>query len=327
MIPRTQHDMTKEQQSFDITDARPRCDAPDNVILTLTLTGTGTPLAAPGRAGAGVLVECGDTRLQVDTGRGTVLRLAELGLDCTELQAVLLTHHHSDHVMDLADVLITRWVRGATWPLPIVAPAGPASRFVEHVLDAFADDIDVRTRHGRRGGPPQFTCHTFEASPTPVPVWSDGVVEVDAVTVRHEPVVPAVAYRIRAGGREIVVSGDTRVCDEIECLAAEAAVLVHEVVRVEPVHQTGMHHVAEYHAEARALGAMAKRIGVGALVLTHLEPSPTTSSEAGHFADDVRAGGYEGELLVGTDLASVRVHAGGAVEFDRSAALAIGQPS
>lgn len=301
----------------------PRSDA----AITVTLTGTGTPLSAPGRAGAGVLVECGETIMQFDAGRGTVLRLAEAGLDCTELKSVFISHHHSDHVMDLADILITRWVRGATWPLPVVAPAGPASRFVEHALDPFVDDIDARIRHGKRSGPPLFSSRPFEARPTPTSVWSNGTVEVDAVTVHHEPVVPAVAYRVRAGPVAMVMSGDTRVCHEVEELARGADLLVHEAVRVGPVHDSGMHHVAVYHAEARALGAMAKRIGLRALVLTHLEPSPRSDDDAERFADDVRAGGYQGALLVGTDLARARVHADGTVDLDSTPTIAIGEVS
>lgn len=300
-----------------------RVASPD-LEMIVTLTGTGTPLSAPGRAGAGVLVACGNTLLQIDVGRGAVLRLAEIGLDCTELSAVFLTHHHSDHIMDLADVLITRWIRGATWPVPVVAPSGPASRFVEHVLDPFLDDIAVRITHGNRSGPPQFASHPFEAMPVPASVWSNDAVEVEAVTVRHEPVVPAVAYRVRAAGIAVVVSGDTRVCDEIEDLACGAALLVHEVVRAGPVHESGMHHVVTYHAEARSLGAMARRSGVGALMLTHLEPSPSTPDDAERFAEDVRAGGYDGALLVGTDLASAVVQVDGSVAFRTAGSAARG---
>ena len=80
------------------------------MTTTVTLTGTGVPHPSPGRAGAGVLVRSGDVALQFDAGRGTVIRLAEAGIAPHQLSAVFLTHVHSDHVVDLADVAMTRWI-------------------------------------------------------------------------------------------------------------------------------------------------------------------------------------------------------------------------
>ena len=111
---------------------------------TVTLTGTGVPHPSPGRAGAGVLVRRGTTALQFDAGRGTVLRLSEAGCGLHELAALFLTHIHSDHVIDLSDVVLTRWVQGTLHPagaLPIVAVEGEATRFAATMLDPFVDDI------------------------------------------------------------------------------------------------------------------------------------------------------------------------------------------
>ncbi|MGH2931198.1 MAG: MBL fold metallo-hydrolase, partial [Solirubrobacteraceae bacterium] len=55
--------------------------------LRLTVTGSGTPLPCPGRAGPGALVEADGVLLQFDAGRGTVLRLAEAGVNPSALDA------------------------------------------------------------------------------------------------------------------------------------------------------------------------------------------------------------------------------------------------
>lgn len=276
---------------------------------TVTLTGTGTPLPTPGRAGPGALLRCGAWAGQVDAGRGTVLRLAELGMRCPQIELLALTHQHSDHLVGVADLVLTRWVQGEMTPLPVLAPEGPTARFARRVLDLWADDIDVRQRHGGRPNPPALEVLSFEAAPEPVPVWRGCGVEISAVAVRHEPVEDAVAYRFDTADGAVVVSGDTRVCDEIEQLAAGAEVLVHEACRSDVVRASGKDFIAEYHADTERLGAMAERAGVGALVLTHLEPAPLTESDTTAFAEEVRRGGFTGRLVVGEDLTTVPVAA------------------
>src|SRR5262245_55627037 len=103
----------------------------------ITITGTGVPHRAPGRAGPGVLVECGAVRLQFDAGQATSLRLIEAGVPTSQLTALFVTHHHSDHLTGLTDVLFSRWLEshGRFLPLPVIAPAGPAVDFLEKMMD------------------------------------------------------------------------------------------------------------------------------------------------------------------------------------------------
>ncbi|MGI9608975.1 MAG: MBL fold metallo-hydrolase, partial [Acidimicrobiia bacterium] len=68
------------------------------MTTVVTTTGTGTPVASPTRAGAGALVRHGDLALQFDTGRNTLARLVAAGVKTDQLDAVFLTHYHSDHV-------------------------------------------------------------------------------------------------------------------------------------------------------------------------------------------------------------------------------------
>lgn len=272
---------------------------------TVTLTGTGTPLPVPGRAGPGTLVRRGDWAAQVDAGRGTVLRLAELGLGCPDVGLLALTHHHSDHLVGVADLLLTRWVQGAFDPLPVLAPEGPTARFARRVLDGWADDIEIRRRHTGRPAPQGPDVRAFDPPAAPAVVWRSADAEVSAVSVRHEPVEPAVAYRFDTPSGAVVVSGDTRVCAEVETLARGADVLVHEACRSAVVRERGKRFIADYHADTVELGAMAERAGVGTLVLTHLEPAPRTDEDAAAFAAEVRRGGYTGRLLVGADRMTV----------------------
>ncbi len=282
---------------------------------TVTLTGTGVPLPSPGRAGPGALVRYGDVALQFDAGRATVMRLTEAGVPPHALTALFVTHVHSDHVVDLADVTLTRWIFQQLHPtggLVVVAPEGSAARFVRRMLEAFDDDVALRIAHVQPE-PPEVDLRTFDPPAEPIRVWEsdDGAVTVDAVAVHHEPVTDAVAYRVTTPTGVVVISGDTRVCEEVEHLSTGADVVVHEACRTtkmrDAIAGSSFETIFSYHADTVPLGALAERAGVRHLVLTHLIPPPANATEAEAFAADVREGGYTGRVTVGEDLTVVAV--------------------
>ncbi len=274
------------------------------------LTGTGVPHPRPGRAGAGVLIRHGDVALQFDAGRSTVMRLMEAGTPPHALTALFLTHMHSDHVVGLPDVAMTRWVQqqlAPTGPLVVVAARGVAARFVSRMLEPYDDDLSIRTEH-TGAAPIEVVLQPFDVPTTPDVVWTsdDGQIRVLAVAVHHEPVPDAVAYRIETPDATVVVSGDTRVCSEIEHLSIGADVLVHEACRTSAMQPlisgTVFETIFSYHADTVELGEMATRAGVPHVVLTHLIPPPEVTGDAEAFALDLRSGGYQGHITVGEDL-------------------------
>jgi len=122
---------------------------------------------------------------------GTVLRLVDAGLDKAHLAAIFVTHVHSDHVVDLADVAMTRWVLQqlvTTGPLEIVVPRGAPERFVERMLEPFAEDLALRMVHVQPQ-PPEIRVNSFDLPSNPTLVWTsaDGSVTVDAVGWFHRP--------------------------------------------------------------------------------------------------------------------------------------------
>ncbi len=69
--------------------------------------------------------------------------------------------------------------------------------------------------------------------------------------------------------------------------------------------------VTDYHADTPLIGKQAAELGVATLVLTHLIPAPATKAEKQLFVDDIRSGGYEGEVIVADDLDTVAIGSGG----------------
>jgi len=273
----------------------------------ITITGTGSPIPSAHCAGPGVLVQSDAATLQIDAGRATVLRLAAAHVAPAALDAVLVTHHHSDHLVGLPDLVMTRWVisgGAATKPLPVVAPAGPSVTFLERMLDPWSDDLDVRALHTGDPTRPIIDIVAFDAHLPRNLVWAKGDVEVRASQVRHEPVDPAVAYRVDTPDGAVVVSGDTLVCDEVADLSRGARVLVYEAMLFEEVERwpAGAHFIMDYHADSRLIGAQAQELGIETLILTHLIPEASTPAIAQQYMYNVRAGGFTGHVVVARDL-------------------------
>jgi ribonuclease Z len=284
------------------------------VTTEVILTGTGVPHPRPGRAGAGTLVRHREVALQFDAGRSTVQRLMEAGTPPHALSAVFLTHVHSDHVVGLPDVAMTRWVQQQlveSGALVVVAAEGMACRFVRRMLEPFDDDLALRAEH-TGAAPIQVNLRPFDVPASPTSVWAsdDGAMRVQAVAVHHEPVPEAVAYRIETPDAIVVISGDTRVCAEVEALCVGADLLVHEACRssamASMISGTVFERIFSYHADTVELGAMAARTGVPHVALTHLIPPPESDEEAQAFADDLRRGGYRADVTVGEDLTMFR---------------------
>ena len=285
------------------------------MTTTVTLTGTGIPNIAPGRAGAGVFVKHNDIVVQFDAGRATCNRLIEAGLKLADLDAVFITHIHSDHVFGLAELVLSRWIEtqfdAVATPLPIFAPSGGAARFVKRMLEPYDEDTHIRREHtGSREV--VLDAREFPASFTIAEIWAseDRAVVVEAVAVHHEPVPDAVAYRVTTPDGFVVISGDTRVCQEVEDFSRNANVLVHEAFRRAPLEPfmenfPRINSILDYHSDSILLGGLAQRARVQTLMLTHLGPPPNNEADEKEFSNDIQTGGYTGNCLVGRDLMSV----------------------
>jgi len=252
----------------------------------------------PHRCGSGTAVAHGGAWVLVDCGRGVTQRVAQAGLDLRVLRAVMITHHHSDHVSDLGTLAITRWVAGASDPLTVVAPSGPSTRYANGCLDIYENEAFYSQAEPSSPSRPAIAVVPFQATDSSTLVWAGDDWLVSAALVDHRPIEPAVGYRIEVGGRSVAVSGDTAVCDGVARLAHGADVLVHEALRSDLASAQSL----QWNASARSVGELADELGLREVVLTHLLPPPLTAADEQAFVDEARAGGYAGRLVIAHDL-------------------------
>jgi ribonuclease BN (tRNA processing enzyme) len=272
--------------------------------MRLTLLGTGNPRPNPRRAGPSQHVAADGASLLIDCGSGVVRRMVEAGIAPECVDYLFITHHHSDHNIDLGHLLISGWVLGRRTPLSVVGPPGTAE-YVRRVLRAHEFDIGVR-QLDRRLPREALAVPVREVAPGET-VAGDGWRAI-AVEVDHRVVVPAYGYRMEdARGRALVISGDTAPCDAVVAAARGAAVLVHELNNAGPYQplpddatEAQREHFRERwesHTSAEQVGALARRAAVPTLVLSHLPPTMDPAWVRATVAAD-----YDGEILLGEDL-------------------------
>lgn len=324
------------------------------MIVTLTGTQSGPPVFN-GLAGAGTLVRYGDdsnncsaVRLQFDAGRGTNMRLSQLGVLPGQLNAVFFTHMHTDHTEGFADVIQLRWHFGSKGPkLDVVCSTDAVSmlgftiscaKFTKHIGDPFIESGEIaqrRSEGGERlaGGPAELiNLITFKPENAPQTVWSSGDIKVSAVRSTH--IAGHASYRVDTPAGSVVIGGDAgndalapprahSTSDQVEALAKGVDIIVHSTMHpvMGPDRDSGMPPPIFYRQSSTPdLGAMAQRSGAKYLMLTHLGPpigalrqgpwkipdGPLTEESYRKAAAD---GGFTGTIVVGVDLASVRLPA------------------
>ena len=293
--------------------------------IRVLVCGTGSPEVSNARAQACTLVSAGGKMFLFDVGDGAVRSLARSNVPINRIDAVFITHFHSDHFNDLGTLINASWIWGRRTPLEIHGPIGTAG-VLDGLAQAYALDETYRsanmphladTREVAVGVPLEIS---FNENRRQVRVFDEDGVTIDATLVAHDPVRPALGYVVRYNGRKVFISGDTEVSPVTMDAMRDADLAVHEsyashMVRraIPQMRALGMNFEAEvaertipYHADNIALAKQAQEAGVKHLLLTHQIPYPDNFLVRWMYTDGM-AEFFSGELTVAQDGMSLAI--------------------
>lgn len=213
--------------------------------MEVTVLGTSAAWPGAGRAAAGFLVEHQDACVVLDLGMGTLSNL-QLRVPHERLDALLMTHEHLDHCLDLAPLTVARVFHPEPLPpLPLYAPAGVFDRVA--ALESEQRRQEMRALYDVR---------------EPGDAFEVGPFRITTLELPH--MVRNLGFRLEAGGAAVAYTGDTGPSEEIEVLAKGVDLLMSEASWED---DDGI--LVEGHLTARQAAEHAAAAGAGSLLLTH----------------------------------------------------------
>lgn len=277
----------------------------------LILLGTGGgPRPRKSSSGSAQVIVSNNTAYVIDCGDGVARQLVFANLPLTSLRHVFITHHHSDHNADYGNLILLSWAAGLSTLVDAWGPP-PIDKMTRLFFEMNAYDIDARIKdEGRVPLVPLLHVHELTDGGF---VMQDDNLKVTAALVDHPPMVPAFAFRFDGRDRSIVISGDTRPCDNLVKLARGADVLVHSafyrgaidrlVSRVSNSTRLKA-SIVSHQTSAEDAGRLAQAAEVRILVLSHLVPPDDPEVTEQMWMDAARTH-FRGQVVVGKDLLEV----------------------
>lgn len=283
-------------------------DYQPSAITKVVMLGTGNPNPDPEHSGPSVTIVVNDVPYLVDFGPGIVRQAAALsrrfggdveGLRVKNLKRAFLTHLHSDHTTGYADLILTPWVMGRDEPLEVYGPEGIV-KMTEHLLEAYREDIRYRLYGLQPANDSGWRVNAHEIEEGVI--YRDEQVTVEAFKVEHGSWPNAYGYRFTTPDRVIVISGDTRPCENLLKYAKGADILVHEVYYkkgFDRYNEFWRNYHSSNHTSTLELGKIASKTRPGLVVLYH---TLFWGGDEQDLLDEISTV-YDGKVVAGQDRA------------------------
>ena len=275
--------------------------------MLLTLLGTGCPKVDHKRFGPSNLISSKNTNILVDCGSGVTQRLEEVNISSANIDALVLTHLHSDHVVDFYQLIISSWhsYRFKSWK--IYGPKG-TKKFLTKIMKAWEQERNLRIKYEARSSIEAFKLDIKEFGEYGKINIKD--IKLEYFKVDHFPVKFAYGFNFYNNNKKLTISGDTKPCENLMQYAQLADVLLHEVYiegEIQPVTKMRssktLHNVKAYHTTSSQVGKVASLTRCKKLVLTHFVPTDFNEKKL----KSVIKKDFSKNLIIGKDLLKINI--------------------
>ncbi len=253
--------------------------------MDVVILGSGTATPQLRRNASGTLVRGSESTVLVDMGPGVLRRLCEAGVDYKEIDAVVITHYHPDHVSDLAPFLFAHnyaYGEMRSKPFSLLGPQG-----LEQLYNGL---VKI---YGSWITPSMNRLRISELNADDMDQFSLQGLEIVSVAAEHSR--PCISLRITGDGKSVTISGDTGYSDSLVMLARDTDVFICECSMPDEKSISG-------HSTPSIAARMASEARVKRLVLTHFYPpcdEIDVIAQASVF--------YSGPIVKSEDLLNIRI--------------------
>ena len=294
-----------------VLPAAPALAADDKSTRWIFLGTKGGPRVGTGRSNPANVLLVDNVPYVVDCGPGVSKRLVEAKVALPDLRYIFVTHLHSDHVLELGNLVYGGWSAGLNHEVNAFGPVG-----LDALAKAYWDSVhaDVDTRISDEGKPDPRKLLVVKEIKDSGPVLGNDRVKVSAFRTPHPPITKKnYAYRFETPNGVIVYACDTAYNPQLAKFAAGADLLIHEALYVPGVDAmtkrvknaaTLKEHLMASHTTTEDVGRIAAEAKVKKLVMTHLVPGDDPSITDEMWMEGARQH-YNGQIVVARDLMEV----------------------
>ena len=248
----------------------------------------------------------------IDAGLGVTRQFIEAGFTYDQLESVFITHHHSDHNLELGGLIYTSWTGARAHKINIFGPPG-LEKLMTHFIESQSFDINIRILdEGLLDIRECFSCTEY----THGVIFEDDKLKVEALRVQHPPIDDCFALKFETASTKIVFGADTTYFPPLAEFAKDADLLVHEAMHsvaaqkicilLQETKPKLWEHFQASHTSCEDVGRLASAANCKTLVVNHFVPEIGFNVTADDFEKSIRAT-FKGKLLIGRDLLTIPI--------------------
>lgn len=267
-------------------------------LVNFTFLGTGTPRPDINKLGPSILVKYKSEEILLDVGRGTTLRLAQVGSNFNNINNIYISHLHFDHLVGLPDLWLTSNLWQKKTNTNVFGPKG-IQEFCHNVKNSYKEDLGYRYSNQDVS---QINCHNFENNN----LLSDRLIKVQSFKNSHGHIEESYGLTVQVDSKTIVYSGDTSYSENVIKSCKRCDILIHEVISVSDRlynRNKKLQDVIDTHTSVKQLIKVLNSTNPKLTILSHALLFDVTEEQV---INEIKEG-YSGDVLFAYDLLSVDV--------------------